>query len=581
MSLPIYQITHPDFDTRVSDWDKWRTTYEGGRQFVERYLKKLSIREDTDDFNDRREMTPCAAFAKIAVNEVKDSIYERMADISREGGAASYQSAIAGLEGGVDFKGSSMNYFMGCKILPELLTMAKVGIFVDMPPLRGESLADNHGLRPYIYMYKAEQIRCWIVDERPDENEFAAVLLEENVFKYHEETGFPCGYEKRFRYLFKDEYGQVWAGFYNENGGLVDQTGVPMESFIPLDIDKIPFVLVEISESLMTDIADYQIALTNLGSSDIVYALKANYPFYTEQYEPRANSQHLRKPGETGEATDANTGKEQEIRTGHSRGRRYPKGMERPGFIHPSSEPLKASMEKQEQLKSDIRLLIKLTISNLKGPKMASAESKQEDSRSLESGLSYIGLALEMAERKIAYYWAMYLGTGEPATISYPEDYSLRSEEDRQNEVELLENLLAKIPSRTLQQSLAIRIAKIVLGPKVSRESFQKIENEIKAAKAIICDPDMILRDVEAGLVSLDTASELRGYPEGEAEHAKEDHAERLARIADAQQAKENPGARGIKDAEGDPKSGQKEKAASRDTTQDDVVTDKTRGKGQ
>jgi hypothetical protein len=38
----------------------------------------------------------------------------------------------------------------------------------------------------------------------------------------------------------------------------------------------------------MEDIADYQIALMNLESSDINYMLKSNFPFYVEQYDPRA-----------------------------------------------------------------------------------------------------------------------------------------------------------------------------------------------------------------------------------------------------------------------------------------------------
>ena len=70
-------------------------------------------------------------------------------------------------------------------------------------------------------------------------------------------------------------------------------------------------------------------------------------------------------------------------------GRRYGKGLERPGFIHPSSEPLEVSMAKQKELKEDIRTLIGLNLASLQS-RRASAESKQEDVRTKEEGLSFI-----------------------------------------------------------------------------------------------------------------------------------------------------------------------------------------------
>ena len=54
------------------------------------------------DFNDRLEMTPIPAFARLAINDVRNSIFQRMRNITRRGGSASYQSAVAGLNLGVD-----------------------------------------------------------------------------------------------------------------------------------------------------------------------------------------------------------------------------------------------------------------------------------------------------------------------------------------------------------------------------------------------------------------------------------------------------------------------------------------------
>jgi hypothetical protein len=569
----ISQLFHPDYIAATADWAKWRLTYTGGQAFVDMYLRKLSKREDDDDFADRKAVTYCPAFAKVGLNEIRDAIYQRTCAITREGGSKTFNDAIAGLSGGVDLEGSSMNYFMGCKILPELLAMSKVGIYVDMPPLIGESVAANSNLRPYVYMYPIEDIHCWINDESATNSDFSAVLLEDRSQVFDEVTGFPFDVETRYRFLKKDENGRVWASFYNAKGEPVDQFGRPDGIPIQLNVTRIPFLVVEISESLLTDVADYQIALLNLASTDMSYALKANYPFYTEQRDVRTGSEHLKIVSEGQEQ------KTEEVKVGVTRGRRYPKGLDRPGFIHPSPEPLRVSMEKQEQLKEEIRLLLKLTISNLKAPR-ASAESKQEDAGSLESGLSYIGLALEMAERKIAEFWAMYEGAKTVATVSYPENYSLRSEQDILKEVDSLEGIMSKIPSLTFQKSLAKRIASLVLGTKVARETMVTINSELDKAPAIVADPKVIAQDVETGLLGLDLASQIRGYPKDEVAKAKKDHAERLARIAISQS--ENPAARGNPDLSGNPGQAAKdEKTESRDTTTDDTVTDKTRGEGR
>ena len=63
-----------------------------------------------------------------------------------------------------------------------------------------------------------------------------------------------------------------------------------------IDIPEIPFVLMELDTSLMTDIADYQISLLNLASSDVNYALKSNFPFYVAQFNPVAELPTLRPP---------------------------------------------------------------------------------------------------------------------------------------------------------------------------------------------------------------------------------------------------------------------------------------------
>jgi len=554
-------IYHPSINT--DDWERWRLAYEGGESFIDRYLERVSTRETTEDFLTRKKLTYCPAFAKVGINEIRDAIYQRMADITRAGGTKTYRDALTSLNGGIDKEGSSLDYFMGFEVLPELLVMGRVGIYVDMPALLGDSLADNRSIRPYIYKYNCEQIMNWVPDNSANNNEFRSVLLVDTFYDYDDEKLFPIQTKTQYRKIWRDDDGKIYVKQYTDEKKDTD--------IVRLDIDRIPFIMLTISESLMTDVAKYQIALLNLASTDL-NSMKNNFPFYTEQRDPRSSSPHLR---EDGDGTDT----ERTIDVGPTKGRTYPLGAERPGFINPSAEPLRVSMEKQEQMKAEIRQLLKLSIANLKGPKSASAESKKQDVQTLESGLSYIGFAMEAAERKIAEYWSMYERSKDIATINYPQNYSLISDEQRKQEAKDLLDVMEQIPSRLYQKAIAKRAVNILLGTKIKHADLLAIEKEIDEAASMCSDPDTIKIDLELGLVSLESASNLRGYPAGEVAKAKQDHAERLARIA-AYQTK-GMGARGVNDLSENPRQeAAEEKKISRDTTTDDVVRDKTRGEG-
>lgn len=540
----VPDITHPDYANMVEEWRKWRVTLDGGDFYVEQFVKKFSKLEDNDDFQNRKDITPIPAFAKSSVIDIKNAIFQRLIDVKRENGPASYRQVIDGSNHGVDLLGNSMDGFMGRIILPELLALGKVGIYVDMPLLPAHvSIAEKQGLRPYIYMYQTEDIRSWAWENINERSELAALLLRDNIFAVDPVTKLPVEEVKRYRLydVVVNEEGKrlVRVQFYDQDGDRIFANGQPGEiepSFIILDLPRIPFIMLELTSSLLKDTANHQIALTNMTSSDIAYSLKSNFPFYVEQFDFRSDSPHLRQsiPSDTGEATEAAESMPKQIELGIGGGRRYPQNLERPGFIHPSSEPLTASMAKQEQLKQEIRQIVNLTISNLQ-PVRTSAEAKAFDERGLEAGLSYIGLELEYAERRIAEFWSEYEGIDDDAVIKYPETYSLRSIQERRSEAKELQDIKRMVPSLTFQKKIAKQQVEITVGPNSSLEELERINAEIDRAKFMTSEANEIQVDVELGLVSNQTASTARGYAVGEAEQAKQDHAERLARIAAAQ----------------------------------------------
>jgi len=556
-------VQHPEYWANIHYWTKFRYVWVGGEEFREQYLKKYSVRESQEDFNLRKPITPIPSFASAAVTDIKNAIFQRMSDIVRSGGSEDYQKVIGGELGGVDLRGSTINYFIGNEVLSELLFIGKVGVYVDMQQLTGyESLAETQYTHPYFYVYKAEDIINWRLSKMGDYHEFDLLLLKERILNYTDE-GLPDQSVEAYRLLTRTPEG-VLVQFLDVNG--------VETSRIQLNIPKIPFVIFELNQSLLQNIADHQIALLNLESSDIAYTLKSNFPFYVEQ-QTKMTSPHLKSE----ESTDKS---ENEIEVGGTVGRRYPIGADAPSFINPSSEPLSISMQKQDKLKEDIRSLVQLALSTIQ-PRFASAESKQLDERGLESGLSFIGLILEHGERQLAVYFEKYLNhTDDPAVISYPERYSLKSDSERIKEANDLYSLALKIPSTTAQKEVAKIAAKKILETKVQRSILDKILQQIDDAKYITSDPELLYKDIETGLVSTGTASQARGYPEAESEKAEQDHLRRVIRIQQAQVS--DPAARGVYDISGQPISaGEQEKKLSQSADLQESAKKAVRGEGK
>jgi hypothetical protein len=574
IEAPAYNMFQPTYQSSSLDWDKWRLTYGGGEPFRTRYLQQYTGREDINDFEVRRAITPIPSFAKAALNEIRNAIFQRMRDIIRTGGSPAYQQSVTGLKGGVDRRGSSMNSFLGMKILTDLLVMGQVGVYVDNTASIGPRMVDTLGATPYLYDYKLENIISY-TRNRPDKpSEFQALLLKDFALSYDGVTGLPTGESVRYRRLWIDDItGRVMVQFY---GADQKEDGDPVE----LGLTRIPFVLLDIGDSLLEDVADFQIALLNLTSSDVSYALKANFPFLVKQDDGRGASHLKSSETEDGTATAGGQGAgDRDVRVGTIHGLTYAAKLNQPAFINPSSEPLRVSMELQQQFKNDIRELVNLAVANLSS--RASAESKSLDNQGLEAGLSYIGLVLENAERQIAEYFAAYENSKDLPTIKYPDRYSLKTDADRIEESTKLATVVGNVPSRKAKQEIAKLIVRSLLGGKVSVEVVDEINKQVDDAPYTSSDPVMIGMALDKGACGEQTASIALGFKDDEYKVAQVDHAARIARIAAAQTPAGDPAARGVPDLSGNPGAGSQEKKVASDVTLQNSVEQPVRGKGK
>lgn len=554
--MSINGMWHPDYFASSDAWRKWRLSYQGGRPFVNEYLRFYSSREDQTDFNNRLAVTPCPALAKSAIQKIQNSIFQRTIDIVRSGGSSrTFLKACNGQLGGVDLKNHTMNSYIGTDILPELLPMQQVGVLVDMPSAVGSTLADVKNTHPYLVTFAVEDIMNWEYSQDSEDCEFEQLLLRETTNRYDPELGLPIrDCETTYQYWYRQD-GIVIMEEYSEAGVLLEAT--------PLKLKKIPFVLFEIGQSLMTDIADIQIALLNMNSGDIDFINRANFPFYVEQKDGRDTAEHQKKVGSKGVAGD------EKIRVGIAQGRRYPLNTNQPAFINPSSEPLKVSMLKQQEMEKQIKEIVHLTVTG--------------NNQDLEAGLASIGMVLQQGERKIAEYWSAY-ESSTPSTIRYPETYSLQTESERREEAKELAEQIGTVPSRTFQKEIAKTIAKKLVGTKVSAETLDAIMREVDAADYMTSDAKTVALDVEKGLLSASTASLIRGYSAGEAEKAQEEQAKRAAIIAISQSKAAGFGAaRGVPDLGpgATDQSANVEKSTSQDPANNSTREDLTRGGGK
>lgn len=542
----IIDVRHPIYIHDELYWEEWRMCYEGGPDYVQQYLKKFSERETDADFETRKFYTPIPSYAKGAVNDIRNSIFQRLRDVVRRDGSPAYMKAAAGEGGGVDNKGSSMQSFFGIEVLTELLVMGRVGVYVDMPKLRGLTLADVGDARPYMYKYRVEDILSWSLQKPEEPGQFSAVLLRDAGIKYNQGYSFggelPDGEFVRYRYMWIDpDSRKVKMVLYDDEAIPINLDGYPTDDVIELGLDRIPFTLMDIGGSILKDVYKHQVALLNLGSSDVAYALKANFPFYTEQKDMRNVGEHLRMnvSDEGSTTTSDNTRPGNEVRVGATQGRAYDLKAERPGFIHPSPEPLMASIKLQEKLEDDIRKLVNLSVQNKLGQQAISAEAMRMSDQGLEAGLSYIGLVLEGGERDVAKFWAAYENADaekrQIATVKYPDRYSLKDDVDRISEAQELSKLMYAVPGRTVKKELSKGIVTVLLSGKVSTDRIDEIFSEIDDAEYTTSDPEIIIKAQEAGLVGEETASIALGFSDDEYIEARQDHVDRATRILEAQ----------------------------------------------
>lgn len=572
---------HPFYLRCFDDWILWRLAYLSGRTFIETYTRMYSIRENPLNFAERKEFTYCPAYAKTLIEDIRAMIISQFSSIRREPGTSSFDKMLTGQDGGVDLWGSSMDYFMADKVLTELLVMGRVGVFVDMPTIEeAGTIYGQSQYRPYLYTVPVENIRNWKHIYTPKGYKLQKLVINVGVEQYND-TAFPTSVEV------------VEKTFEVTPKGVTCHTycGEELRNKVTANLDEIPFVIFSLSQSLMTDIARYQVALLNMASSDVHAIIKNNFPIYTEQYDANSELAGLLRPanqqkdfdeeGSAGTAARAEVASN-EVALGATDGRRYPKGLERPQFISPSSEPLKISHAKQDQLKREMKELVRLTVTNLRPTD--SVNSALETKRgTFSDGILTITKILQNGEQQIANLWSKF-EHATPTIVNYPSKFQELDDLQRQETAKNLFEKMESLPSLTYQKEIAKQAAQVLLQGTINSEKMDSILDEIEQAKGFCADSKVLVEIVKEGICSHELAAEIRCFPPEDLKKAQAEHLDRVVAIAEAQgqndPANKAPAARGVNDLDADPNSGKKEKDnAENDPTK--VEKAEKRGEGK
>ena len=534
-------LRHPEYSESISDWVKWRLCYNGGEEFKDQYLFKYSKREEDDDFASRKLLTYVPGHARAVINIIRNAIAAKLPEVKREGNDTYLDMMLTN----VDLHQSSMNSFVALEIVPLLLVQGKNYVVIDAPLARpGATLAEDSS-RPFLFTIGAEDVLSWNRDDNT--GDLTAILMRLHQEQVDKTTGLITSIGECFRFMQWIPEGKT-ARVIQPDGSMMEQggpgvfvrtcnkSGEDMEPPRMLRISKIPVVEFRLVDSIMGEIADHQIALLNLTSTDMDQLWRGNFPLYTQQRT--AGQRTIQPRGQKAKGTtgnpDRNDSKDNEKRQrqGVAKGVIYED--ERPGWIAPGVDNLRVSMEKQQLIAQEIRVLVDLALTNISVKAMEqSGKSKLADRVGQEAGLIHIGNVLETGEKDIAISIHEFLGdTTTTSTVIYPATYSIKTQEERLAEAEELKKSRNSTRSPLYQKEIDKRIAEVILKPLVTAETLTTIQAEIDDQPWFDDDTDrarIIQGDNLQGLIDTKDASALRGYPEGSAEKAT---AERVARAA-------------------------------------------------
>ncbi len=539
-SIGLVSTRHPEWTKNVKDWEKWKLAYEGGKDFINSCLIPYSRRELHADYQLRRQITYNPAHSKQVLNKYRDAMMAKMHEIERTGDPLYLDLCT----NDIDLKKNSMNSFVALEIMPLLMAQGRRYVIMDAHAVAtGVTRDEDHG-RPYIWAVGPEALVAWT---RDDKDHINYCLIKEEAEITDPKTGFITSLQEQYRLmklLQPNETYTIPKSKYTDSvtftaGSttevivrLLDRNSKDLIKPVLVPLPRLPLIEMTLVDALMKDIADIQICLLNLSSSDMNFLYRGNFPIFVKNVDlakkmikPRA----VKKPAsllQEIELKDREADQEDRVEHaehGMNKGVSYDKGLQAPGFIAPQVANVTTSMAKQEEMKQEIRVLLDQSLVSMsKKALQQSGESKLADRIGVEAGLAYIAGVCEVGERNISEIFHAFLGkSGTASKIKYPTDFSAKDMNERLEESKSLAEVSTSVRSESFQKEMAKRCVSILLKHEINPSLIDSINNEIDNSvwfDANLERSQIINADKAGGMVSGATGSVLRGYPKDEAD---------------------------------------------------------------
>lgn len=535
---------HPYYLAKIGTWEKARKAVSNDSSYVNKYLKQYSHRETLQEFNYRKQVTPNPSVTRISLNKLCKSVRAHLHDVSRKVENEKLAQALRGERAGVDGLGSNANTFIGGKPLRELLITGRVGIFCarDLAP---QTVSDEENLAdPYLTVVPAEDILNWsTVPGYPQQ--YQNLVIRSQRAKIDPE-GLVEDYEE---VVTRYDLVEATPGNNVTIRVRIYESGSDIAvSDKSVDYPQIPFTMIDIEESPVVQALNNHDALLQLTSSDHFFLNQANFPLFTEQFDLNTEMQleqkrrlSQRAEMSTVDEGDAPRGKTKdttyEADFGVMKGRRYPKGTDRPDWVAPPTAHLDASYTKQDRLEERIKEIFDIDNLELKDTR-ATAESKREDKETLSGAIQTLFGLFERSERISYAHYQLFFGTYLLPQITFPADINLKSvAETLKNATERLK-VRDDVNSIGMKRALTKQVAQDLFSDSSDAE-MEAIFAEIEASDFLVSS-DYLIKLSKERRVNTEYILKQLALPASLADKFKADRLEELSEMVAAQT---NPGA--------------------------------------
>jgi len=456
-------IENQDYIDNAPKWQKYLDLYnsENVFRFIFRHL-----RETDTKWQQRVERGYFYNYVESVVELFTAFLFHHPIDRS----AGSLTEDFEEIYKDADRSGTLWNTFM-----QEVCSFAQVeghvGVLVDLPKaetISSEEERKERGIRPFVTLIHAPQIKDWEVDEFGN---FLWVKIE--VFRPQKrDWKKPREAQQRHFQIWNLNSWEEWV-LTKENEGSLGETARMTDSG-DHDLGIVPLCIVKMQKALhpwfgksaVKDIADINIGIMNwssLGDEEI--------------YERCLNVLAM-EGGDDGRPIELGEGNILEFAEGASH---------KPYYLEPGATPLERIQEWIDHAKNEIRRLAKINLSAGLGDvrQASSGIAKAFSFVETNQSLAAKALNMEQAEVKIHKLIARYLGETFDGLVEYPREFGV------EDLLTLYQELQAA--RTTLTSPTAIKTAEKKAARKVfARESMElrdKIEKEIDASFDIMANP--------------------------------------------------------------------------------------------